>query len=144
MSSDLSSMSLVELATEMDKLTESQNQVKAEVLKRFGIEVPESTVVVKPKVQGEKRGRKKQEGGTTTKFPSLKEIVQTILAKHPEGLELKGIALEVEAMRQRGEYASNAKSIPAVVAQAVTALKQESLLNHDKESKKYSIMPKVA
>ena len=135
--SDLSSMSFVELATELDKLSQTQKEVQGEVLKRFGYEDTEIVKVTAAKPKRTGGGRKKQDG--ESKYPSLKEIVQTILAKHPDGLELKAIAGEVNEMIKRGEYASNAKSIPAVVAQAVTALKQENLLNHDKENKKYSI-----
>lgn len=74
---------------------------------------------------------------------SLKSIVQTILAKSPDGLDLGGIVTEVHGMTERKEYVSNAKSLSAVVAQAVTALKQENVIVHDRESKKYSL-PTVA
>lgn len=70
---------------------------------------------------------------------SLKSIVQTILAKSPDGLDLGGIVTEVHGMTERKEYVSNAKSLSAVVAQAVTALKQENVIVHDRESKKYSL-----
>lgn len=74
---------------------------------------------------------------------SLKSIVQAILAKSPDGLDLGGIVTEVHGMTERKEYVSNAKSLSAVVAQAVTALKQENVIVHDRESKKYSL-PTVA
>lgn len=74
---------------------------------------------------------------------SLKSIVQVILAKSPDGLDLGAIVAEVHGMTERKEYVSNAKSLSAVVSQAVTALKQENVIVHDRESKKYS-MPTVA
>jgi hypothetical protein len=132
-------MSLGQLAAEFDALEVTRNSLKTEIVKRLGGEVP---VVAEPKVKKPKVGRKKKEGDKS--FPSLKEVVQTILGKNPEGLDLKAIANEVDAMIKRGEYASNAKSLPAVVAQALNALKQEDLLNHDKESKKYSLVTKAA
>ncbi len=89
----------------------------------------------KPK-SGEKRSRKK--GANGEKFPSLKEAVLQVLEKNPDGLALGGIVTEIQGMIDRKEYASGAKSLSAVVSQAVNALKVEELINHDKDSKKYT------
>jgi hypothetical protein len=84
-----------------------------------------------------------QPAADAPKRVSLKGIVQSILAKNPNGLDLGDIVTEVDGMVKRNEYSSNAKSLSAVVAQAVTALKQENVIVHDRESKKYSL-PSVA
>lgn len=118
--------------------------------------------VAKPKVAVKRTPKKKTtqlapasadgtpapEGATGAEAPkqervSLKKIVKDILAKNSNGLDLGGIVAEVHGMVERKEYVSNAKSLSAVVSQAVTALKQEDAIVHDRESKKYSL-PTVA
>jgi hypothetical protein len=90
-----------------------------------------------PKTKAKRAPRVAKEG--EVKLPSLKEVVQKILVNGP--LEIAGIRKEVEAMIARGEYASNATSLSAVVSQAVNALKGEELVIHDRESKQYSLAP---
>ncbi len=139
----------VALVEKFDKLSQELDSVRAELAKEFGfgvaptvapVAVPEST---EKKTAPKKRaGRKKGDGEQN--FPSLKSVVQSILAKHPEGLEVKQIVHEVDGMIKRKEYHSGAKSLSAVVSQAVNALKQEDVLNHDRENKKYSLKTTAA
>ncbi len=77
----------------------------------------------------------KTDGG---KKQSLKDVVLTVLGKNPDGLDLNGIRLEVEAMIKRGEYHSNAQSLSAVISQAINALKQEGAISRDSDTKKYT------
>jgi hypothetical protein len=118
-----------------------KNAAKADLLRRLD---GKAVAPKKDVSDGEsKRGRKKDVGDGKT-YPSLKEVVRGVLARNPDGLELNGIVTEVKGMISRGEYASNAQSISAVVSQAVNSLKQEQLINHDKESKKYSLATAAA
>ncbi len=144
----LEDLSTAQLSERMTKLAERHDTLKAsvaefesvridfaatlsELQKRMGAVVPSGT-----KKEGTRQPRAKKDGDG--KFPSLKEIVLSVLGKNPNGLELKGIVAEVQGMIDRKEYASTAKSLSAVVSQAVNALKQENLINHDRDSKKYS------
>lgn len=124
------------------KLESETNAAKAELVSLLENAKVDNNVVVK------RAPRKKAPVDSTapptvatdaTKRPSLKEIVQTILGKSSEGLDLKGIVAAVHDMVQRKEYVSNAKSLSAVVSQAVNSLKGENKIQHDRESKKYSL-----
>jgi hypothetical protein len=145
-------MTTAQLSDRMTKLAERHDVLKASVAefstvnadlkatsdefqKRFGIVAPAAPAKSKGS-SAPRAPRAKKEGDS--KYPSLKEVVQTILSKNADGLELKGIVAEVQGMINRKEYASGAKSLSAVVSQAVNALKQESLIKHDRDTKKYS------
>jgi len=119
--------------TEYDSVKVELNATLTEFQKRLGVTMP-ATKAAKENTPRASRTKKEGEG----KYPSLKEVVVGILNKNSEGLELKGIVAKVQAMIDAKEYDSNAKSLSAVVSQAVNALKQENLINHDRESKKYS------
>jgi hypothetical protein len=138
---------MVELAQKLVSLETETNSVKAELMAALS-----GTETAKPKVVKQRGPKKKTTqlavaaDGTAPaveaeapKRVSLKSIVQGILAKATNGLELSAIVAEVHAMTERKEYSTNAKSLSAVVSQAVTALKQENVIVHDRESKKYSL-----
>jgi hypothetical protein len=146
---NLADMTAAQLSERMSKLAERHDTLKASVSefesvskdlqaavgefnKRFGILPP----TVK-KGNGAPRAPRQRKDGDKA-YPSLKEVVLGVLGANPDGLELKGIVGKVQEMIDRKEYASNAKSLSAVVAQAVNALKQEKLIEHDRESKRYS------
>lgn len=149
----ISDMTTAQLSERMSKLAERHDALKTSVSefetvkndlkavseefqKRLGLPAaPEAPAEKKSKATRAPR-QKKAEGDK--KYPSLKEVVLTVLNKNPDGLELKGIVHEVQEMIKRKEYDSGAKSLSAVVSQAVNALKQENLINHDRESKKYT------
>ena len=131
---------VVELAKKVEATKQEFNEAVAELQKELGVVVVGTAHAAKP--EGEKRGRKPkaegEEGASNKK--SLKEVVKEVLARNPDGLELKGITAEVVTLIQKGEYTSKANNTSAVVAQAVNALKVEKAINHDKESKKYSLV----
>lgn len=148
----LADLSTAQLSERMTKLAERHDALKAsvteyetvktdlaatlgELQKRVGgfIAAPAKAKSSTPRAP---RAAKKE---GDPKYPSLKEVVQTVLSKNANGLDLGGIRAEVQAMIDRKEYASNAKSLSAVISQAVNSLKQEKVINHDRESKKYSI-----
>jgi len=146
-------MSLKAKFEKLEKLEAEAATLKAELLSELS-----GGAIAKPKAAAKRTPKKKttqlapaSADGTTPpeavadapKRVSLKSIVQSILAKNPDGLDLGGIVAEVHGMTERKEYVSNAKSLSAVVSQAVTALKQENVIVHDRESKKYSL-PTVA
>lgn len=149
----LADMTTAQLSERMTKLAERHDVLKASVAefstvnadlkttsdefqKRFGIATP-AAPISKPKGSSAPRAPRTKKDGDS-KYPSLKEVVQTVLSKNADGLELRGIVAEVQGMITRKEYASGAKSLSAVVSQAVNALKQESLIKHDRDTKKYS------
>ncbi len=70
--------------------------------------------------------------GNGSRQPPLKEVVQNILGQNPEGMELRDIVREVTRMKEAGEYNTNAKSITAVVSQAINQLKQDNLIETSK------------
>lgn len=148
-------MSLKAKFEKLEKLEAEAATLKAELLSELS-----GGAIAKPKAAVKRPAKKKTtqlapasadgttppEGAVAVDAPkrvSLKSIVQSILAKNPDGLDLGGIVAEVHGMTERKEYVSNAKSLSAVVSQAVTALKQENVIVHDRESKKYSL-PTVA
>jgi len=127
----------------LEKLEAEINLVKAEIVAALNGALVKAKPVAK---RGPKKKTQSADGtveSAEAKRPSLKGVVQAILAKNPDGLELGGIVAEVHGMKERNEYNTNAKSLSAVVSQAVTALKQENVIVHDRESKKYSL-PTVA
>jgi hypothetical protein len=130
--------SLKAAVAEYDSVKVELNATLTEFQKRLGVTMPATAKAAKEGAPRAPRAKKEGEG----KYPSLKEVVVGILNKNTEGLELKGIVAKVQAMIDAKEYDSNAKSLSAVVSQAVNALKQENLISHDRESKKYS--PKAA
>ena len=130
---------IAELVKRHDSLKEELVKVDGELAEELGLQ---SVAPTPRKTDGEKRGRKpKTEGevGASNK-KSLKEVVKEVLARNPDGLELKGITAEVVTLIQKGEYSSKASNTSAVVAQAVNALKIDKAINHDKDSKKYSLV----
>jgi hypothetical protein len=135
-----------ELVAQRSKLQADLVAVNGELAKELGVvggTVATATATApapKKNGTGKKRGRKKAQKTEDGKsYPSLKQVVQTILGKHPDGLKLQDIVLEVNKMKDRGEYASEAKSMSAVVSQAVTSLKQEKVLSHDRENRIYKL-----
>lgn len=72
------------------------------------------------------------EDGAEKTQPSLKQVVQTIVAKHPNGVELREIVNEVTGMVERKEYVTKAKSITAVVSQAINQLTQDNAIIGEK------------
>lgn len=138
---------LNKLAERHDVLKESVtefNSVKTELaatLTEFQKRLGNSVQAPSPKQKdGEKRPRAKKDSNAK----SLKELVLLVLEKNPAGLELKGIVAEVQGMINRNEYTSNAKSLSAVVSQAVNALKQEEFIKHDRDTKIYFHAGKAA
>jgi hypothetical protein len=130
---------VAELIKRHDSLKEELVKVNGDLAQELGL----TAVTPAPrKTEGEKRGRKpKAEGeAAASNKKSLKEVVKEVLARIPDGLELKGITAEVQTLIQKGEYTSKASNTSAVVAQAVNALKVEKAISHDKESKKYSLI----
>jgi hypothetical protein len=130
--------SLKAAVTEYETVKVELNATLTEFQKRLGVTMPVAAKAAKEGTPRAPRAKKEGEG----KYPSLKEVVVGILNKNAAGLELKGIVAQVQAMIDAKEYDSNARSLSAVVSQAVNALKQENLISHDRESKKYS--PKTA
>lgn len=127
--------SLKSAVTEYDSVKVELAATLTEFQKRLG--VVSSATPTKTKEGTTPRAPRAKKDGQGN-YPSLKEVVVGILNKNADGLELKGIVAQVQAMIDAKEYDSNAKSLSAVVSQAVNALKQENLINHDRESKKYS------
>jgi len=122
--------------TEYETVKADLNAVLGELQKRLGTVV--QTAPAKKSGSGAPRApRQKKEGDG--KYPSLKEVVQTVLSKNPDGLDLGGIRTEVQAMIDRKEYTSHAKSLSAVISQAINALREEKAINRDDKTKKYSI-----
>lgn len=135
-----------ELVAQRSKLQNELVAVNGELAKELGINgtvataTPTATAPAPKKNGGKKRGRKKaQKTDDGKSYPSLKQVVQTILGKHPDGLKLQDIVTEVMKMIERKEYASEAKSMSAVVSQAVTSLKAEKVLSHDRENRIYKL-----
>jgi hypothetical protein len=114
----------------LDRIEELKSQIVAELGVQTVVTAPATEVF--PPVQTEKSARKPRSG------TPLRVVVQNILAKNPEGLELKNIVAEVHDMIQRGEYSSHAKNLTAVVYQAVNSLREEKLVHQNKESKRYT------
>lgn len=148
----LADLTTAQLSERMGKLAERHDTLKASVSEYETVKTDLNATVVEfqkrlghiisvpAKAKGSsapRAPRAKKEGDS--KYPSLKGIVQTVLSKNSDGLELKGIVSEVQGMINRKEYSSTAKSLSAVVSQAVNALKQEKVINRDDESKKYSL-----
>jgi hypothetical protein len=150
-------MTTAQLSDRMSKLSERYDALKAsvsefetvktdlagtlaEIQKRIGAVAPAAAPAAKPKAKAKSKSStpRQPKADGDKKYPSLKEVVLTVLGKNPDGLELKGIVHEVQEMIKRNEYASGAKSLSAVVSQAVNALKAENLINHDRDSKKYT------
>lgn len=132
----------VELASEMDKirseiqvLVARKEAVKAELLKEVSLDAPVEAEMPKPK----KRGRKPNSDKKLS-LKQIEQIVQNILAKSKDGLELKDIVKEVHGMIQRKEYESTATDLSAVVSQAINNLKAGNIVNRNKESKKYTLV----
>lgn len=121
---------LVDAQEKLSKAEATVNAVKAEMIQELGTVTP-------VKAKGEKRGRKKTEDGA--KYPTMKSIVQNILSKNSNGMSLSEIVKEVVGMIERHEYTSEAIDISPVVSQALAKLKGANIVNHDKESKKYSL-----
>jgi hypothetical protein len=136
---------LVELAQKLVKLEAETTFVKAELVAALSANAKAKAVAAPKKAATRKKAAKPAADATNApqedkpKRVSLKDVVQTILGKSSEGLDLGGIVAEVHEMVKRGEYATNAKSLSAVVSQAVNQLKQEVKIKHDRESKKYSL-----
>lgn len=148
--STLSDMTTAQLSERMSRLAERHDTLKASVseyetvktdltstMSEFQKRIGTAAPVKKTSSSAPRAPRAPRQNGDQ-KYPSLKEVVLTVLGKNSNGLDLNGIRVEVQAMIDRKEYSSNAKSLSAVISQAVNALKQEELINHDKESKKYS------
>jgi hypothetical protein len=149
----LAELSTAQLSERMGKLAERHDVLKASVSEYETVKTDLNATVAEfqkrlgttvhgTSAKKDAPRRAKKEGDS--KFPSLKEIVLTILQKNPDGLDLNGIRIEVDAMIKRGEYSSNAKSLSAVISQAVNGLKQEELIKRDEESRKYSHAGKAA
>lgn len=152
----LDSLTTAQLSDRMTKLAERHDVLKASVAefaavnadlkatsnefqKRFGITTVAIPASAKVKASKPKSSTPKAPNAPKSdKFPSLKEVVLTVLEKNTEGLDLNGIRVEVDAMIKRGEYASNAKSLSAVISQAINALKQEGAISRNDETKKYT------
>lgn len=126
--------SLKSAVAEYETVKVELSETLTEFQKRIGVSMP--TATAKPKESAPRAPRAKKEGEGN--YPSLKEVVKGIVNKNTDGLDLKGIVAKVREMIEAKEYDSNAKSLSAVVSQAVNALKQENQISHDRESKKYS------
>lgn len=149
----ISDMTTAQLSERMGKLAERHDALKAsvseyetvktelsvtlsEIQKRLGTA---TAAPAKAKSSGAPRApRAPKPPQGDQKYSSLKEVVLAVLEKNPDGLDLNGIRLEVQGMIDRKEYHSGAKSLSAVISQAVNALKQEEKINHDRDSKKYT------
>ncbi len=148
----ISDMTTAQLSERMAKLADRHDALKAsvseyetvktelsatlsEIQKRLGTA---TAAPAKAKSSGAPRAPRAPKPQGDQKYSSLKEVVLTVLEKNPDGLDLNGIRLEVQAMIDRKEYHSGAKSLSAVISQAVNALKQEEKINHDRDSKKYT------
>lgn len=134
---------LIDLANELEQLKgkvrpmlDRIEELKSQIVKFLEVtpaEVAPSTVpVVAPVAEGEKVGRKPRSG------TPLKTIVQNILSKNVDGMELKDIVADVHGMIVAGEYSSNAKNLAAVVYQAINALREEKLIHKNKENMRWS------
>lgn len=158
----LADMTTAQLSERMSKLAERHDVLKASVSEyetvkadlksvseefqnRLGLTpaAPASAPVAKPKSKAKSKpstskAPKAPKADGDKKFPSLKEVVLTVLGKNADGLDLNGIRVEVEAMIKRGEYHSNAQSLSAVISQAINALKQEGAISRDSDTKKYT------
>lgn len=149
---DFGSKSSVELKERREALQAERDAIDAEFQKRLtelqGL-VGAPAAATKPKA---KRGRKKTAApaasadgaAQTAKQPTMKELVLNILSKNQGGLELGGILDVIKGMVERKEYATRAQKLAPVVSQAIHALKQEKLIEQNKDSKKYTNVSKVA
>jgi hypothetical protein len=104
---------------------------------KVAAEAPKSVKATKPKKTG---GRKKEDG---SKGPSLKKVVTDLLAKHKDGMQLGEIVGVVTEMIKKGEYASKASNVTAIVSQALNQLKGEKLIQKNAE-KKYQLVQTAA
>jgi hypothetical protein len=131
---NMSSNRVIELVQKLTQLDAERDAVRAELGSLLGfnagavVAVP-AAVPAKPKAppkpreSGENGGRKQ---------PTMKQLVQNILAKHPEGLNLTGISTPVAEMVERGEYSTKSGNITALVGQAINQLQSEKLIVGEK------------
>ena len=126
----------VTLQKQISDLNEKLNSVKAEMAKDLSITEDVKAPVAPPEVT-ERRPR-------ASSKVSMKSLVQSILAEHPEGLELHAIVVIVQKKIEAGEYSSNASNMSAIVAQATNALKAEKILDHNKTNRLYTLKNSAA
>lgn len=132
---------VLDLAQKLVKLETETNSVKAELRAALDSVNAKPKTAPKKAATPRKKADKPATDSPTEKAPkraSLKDHILAILDKSPEGMPLQGLVTEIHDMVKRNEYATNAKSLTAVVSQAVNGLKQEEKIKHDRESKKYS------
>lgn len=84
------------------------------------------------KVANQRIVKVKGDDGSEKIQSSLKQLVQEIVAKHPDGVELREITTEVTGMVERKEYVTKAKSITAVVSQAINQLQNDKAIVGEK------------
>jgi len=142
----MSSNRAMELFQELTKVEARRDELRNELgsLLGFGTAAPTASAPAKskPVQKAPKSGASKPasqrtvkvtgEDGTEKTQPSLKQVVQNIVAKHPDGVELREIVNEVTGMVERKEYVTKAKSITAVVSQAINQLTQDNAIVGEK------------
>jgi hypothetical protein len=131
---------VLELAQRRAELVAELNKVNAELVEAVGkIEttaVAATTVATTPETPVQKSTvvpvAPKQPRTKGTRGASLKEVVQGILSRSRNGLELKEIVTEVTRMIQNGEYTSKATNVAPVVQQALHQLKEGKLVSTER------------
>ena len=149
----MSSNRALELVQKLTQLENERDAVRAELggLLGFSTAAPPTAVsapaktkpvqksAAKPtKTAGNRTVKVKGEDGVERTQPALKQVVQDIVAKHPEGIEARAITDVVIGMIERKEYISNASSVTAVVSQAINQLQTDKAIIGEKspESKR--------
>ena len=67
---------------------------------------------------------------------SMKEVVQDIILKNPDGITLQGIVDEVDRRIKAGEYSSKSSKRAPLVSQALHQLKNDNLIQPKKTEDK--------
>lgn len=128
----------VSLQKQISDLNEKLNSIKAEMAKDLSIPEAVKAPVTAPVPEATERRPR------ASSKVSMKSLVQSILAEHPEGLELHAIVVIVQKKIEAGEYSSNASNMSAIVAQATNALKAEKILDHNKTNRLYTLKNSAA
>lgn len=130
---------LLELVTRFEQLTADRDAVQKEIVSFVGTSAAVAPAPVAAEPAKAKRGRKPavhsdtpKADGDSTKRQSMKSLVQEILSRKRDGMELKGIVDEVKRLIEAGEYKTTSTNVPPLVQQALHQLKNHKLIQVDK------------
>jgi anti-sigma28 factor (negative regulator of flagellin synthesis) len=133
-----------ERADLIDKLSKVEGQLSQE-LKTVSKSVPPVRKAGRPKVKKEdKANPDKPEGKEKEKKRSLKDVVQEVLSSNKDGMEMKEVVESVKSLIEKGEYKSKADNVAAVIAQALFHLQKDSVVQRNKETKRYFLATAAA